>query len=127
MFVDVMAGRPPLSPAPPFGRRLAALRKERGLSQAAFAARVGVSKQMVEYYERRATNPSASFVETAAEALGVNPGALLSDDDDKASAKLGRPSKLDEKLTEARKLPRKKQEQLARMIDIFLEAERRSA
>ena len=126
MFVDVMAGRPPLSPAPPFGRRLAALRKERGLSQAVFAKRVGVSKQMIEYYERRATNPTATFVEAAAEALGVNPGALLSDDD-KSAAKVGRPSKLEEKLTEARKLPRKKQEQLARMIDVFLEAERRSA
>jgi len=129
MFVDVMAGRPPLSPAPPFGRRLAALRKERGFSQAAFAERVGTTKQMIEYYERRATNPSLAFVQSAAQALSVTPGELLDEPDAKkeGAAKVGRPSRLDQSVAEARKLPRKKQELLVRMIDAFIEAERRSA
>ena len=41
--------------------------------------------------------------------------------------KPGPPSQLEEKLVEARKLPRRKQELLVKMIDAFLEAERRSA
>ena len=82
-----------------------------------------------EYYERRATNPSVAFVQAAALALDVTPGELLNEPDTKTekAAKVGRPSRLEERLGEAKKLPRKKQEQLARMIDAFLDAERRSA
>lgn len=125
MLDDVMAGRPATKPAPPFGQRLQALRKERGLSQAELADRLGVSRQMVEYYERRALNPSVGFVADAARVLGVPQAALL-DDEHTPRKKPGPPSQLEEKLVEARKLPRRKQEILVRMIDAFLEAERRA-
>ena len=126
MLVDVMAGRPPTGPAPPFGQKVAALRKERGLSQAELAQRLGVSLEMVDYYERRARNPSTETIQRVAAGLGVEP-ALFLEGKTSEKKKPGPPSRLEEKLTEARKLPRKKQEQLVRMIDAFLDAERRSA
>ena len=42
----------------------------------------------------------------------------------KKAQRTGPPSKLDETLGEVKKLPRKKQEQLIRMINAFLAAER---
>jgi len=123
MLVDVMAGRPPNTPAPPFGQKLAALRKERGITQAQLAERMGVARQVVDYYERRAENPSVDTIQKVAAVFAVEPAYFL-DGKQLEKRKPGPPSKLDEKLVEVRKLPRKKQEQLVRMIDAFLAAER---
>jgi transcriptional regulator with XRE-family HTH domain len=126
MLVDVMAGRPPTRPAPPFGQKLAALRKERGLTQAQLAERMAVAREVVDYYERRAKNPSVETIQKVADALGAEPAYFL--DGKKAEKrKPGPPSVVDEKLAEVKKLPRRKQEQLVRMIDAFLAAERRAS
>jgi len=61
-------GRPPLKEAPPFGRRLRVARLAKGWSQAELAAHLDISLKMIDYYERRATNPSIEFVRRAADA-----------------------------------------------------------
>jgi len=40
-----------------FGQRLAADRRSKGLSQCELAERLGVTREMVDYYERRAPGP----------------------------------------------------------------------
>jgi DNA-binding transcriptional regulator YiaG len=55
---DVMAGRPATKAAPLFGQRLSALRKARGLTQRELAEALGTTREMVDYYERRAINPA---------------------------------------------------------------------
>ena len=123
MLDVVMAGRPALKPAPAFGQRLAAARKDRGLTQVLFAEKLGISRELVGYYERQASNPSLDFIQRAADALNIE-AIYLVEGQAKKALRTGPPSKLDETLGEVKKLPRKKQEQLIRMINAFLAAER---
>ncbi len=73
-----MAGRPPTKEAPSFGKQLAYYRKKKGLSQVQFGKLTGKSREMIDYYERRAKNPTMSFILKASEALGVPVNKLLS-------------------------------------------------
>lgn len=117
-----MVGRPTSREAPPFGKRLAHFREKKGLTQAQLAEELGVSQQLVAYYERRATNPSLGFIETAAETLGVTVAELIGATPIKkdATKKRGPKSQLDERFERVRKLPRAKQQLVARMIDAVL-------
>ncbi len=111
-----MAGRPSSSEPPPFGKRLIELRKSRGLAQGEFADLLGVTPQTVEYYERRAKNPSLDLLLKLAAALGVTVSELVGDVPQKR-AKPGPPSDLEERLEKIRRLPRKEQEVVLRMLD----------
>ena len=120
MLDDVMAGRPALRPAPPFGQRLAAARKKRGLTQAVLAERLGISRPLMDYYERRAKNPSLEFIQRAAGALGVEPAYFL-DGGAVRRRKPGPPSELELRIERLRKLPRSKQDMILAMLDAALE------
>lgn len=122
MLDVVMAGRPPKSPAPPFGQKLAALRKERGLTQPQLAELLGVSSPAVDYYERRAKNPSVDTIERIADALGVEPAHFLESGAPKAPKrkKPGPPSALEERIERLRKLPKREQEVVLKMLDGLL-------
>jgi transcriptional regulator with XRE-family HTH domain len=120
MLDDVMAGRPATRPAPLFGQRLAAARKERGLTQAVFAERLGISRPLMDYYERRAPNPSLEFIQRAAAVLGVEPSYFV-DDGAVRKKKPGPPSDLELRLERLRKLPRSKQELIIAMLDAALD------
>jgi transcriptional regulator with XRE-family HTH domain len=117
-----MAGRPATKEAPPFGRRLAALRKQRGLTQRELADRLGVRPEMVDYYERRAANPSLEVVQRAARALDVTAAELLdSEPPARQRAKRGPVSQLDARIAEVKKLPRKEQEFVLKFLDTVIE------
>lgn len=60
-----------------FGTRLAALRKERGLTQAQLGELVGVSYRVVAYYEGETSYPPAHLMEPLAKALKVSTDELL--------------------------------------------------
>jgi transcriptional regulator with XRE-family HTH domain len=61
------------------GARLRARRRQLGLSQSELAARLGVSFQQVQKYERGANRVAASTLMAAAEALSVSVGWLLAE------------------------------------------------
>src|SRR5262249_41547057 len=63
--------------APIFGQRLAALRRAKGLSQTQLADLLDTTRKMIDYYERRAGNPSLDFIQRVAEALDVSVAELL--------------------------------------------------
>ena len=119
-----MAGRPTTREAPPFGRKLAVLRNERGWSQKRFAEVLGISRAMVEYYERRAKNPSTDFVKHVAEVLDVAAADLIDDDLLQVSAprrrRSGPKSALETRFEQLRKLPKKEQEVVIHMLDGLL-------
>ncbi len=118
---EAMAGRPTTKEAPPFGKRLAELRKERGLTQVQLADKLGLTVKGVDYYERRAKNPSLELMKKAAEVLGTNVADLAGDDlHRRTKGKPGPVSPLDERFEKVRKLPRAKQQLVARMIDAVL-------
>jgi len=60
-----------------FGSRLAALRKERGLTQHLLGERVGVSNRVIHYYEGETEYPPAHLITPLAKALKVSTDELL--------------------------------------------------
>ncbi len=112
-------GRPPTKNAPEFGQRLAALRKSKGLSQPRFAQLMGMSREMITYYERRAQNPTAEFFAKAAEVLEVSVNELLGQKA-KTVRKPGPPSEVEARLDAVRKLPRQRQRFVLDFIDTVL-------
>jgi transcriptional regulator with XRE-family HTH domain len=117
----IMAGRPPTKEAPPFGQRLAVLRKQHGLSQKELAARLETTREIIDYYERRAVNPSLAFIERAAEALEVSVAELLGSEPRIARGRPIPSPQLARRLDQIRLLPRKEQEFVIRFLDTVLE------
>ena len=60
-----------------FSERLAALRRERGLTQAALAERLGISKSAVSMYERGNREPELELLQAMADLFGVSVSSLL--------------------------------------------------
>jgi transcriptional regulator with XRE-family HTH domain len=120
--VDMPGGRPTTRKAPPFGERLAAVRTAHGLSQSDLAEKLGVTREMVNYYERRAKNPTADFVQKAARVLGVSVDELLGMKP-MLQRKPGPPSKLQQKIERLRQLPETKQKLVLDLLDTVLQSE----
>lgn len=78
---DVMAGRPATKAAPLFGQRLAITRKAKDITQRELADRLGTTREMVDYYERRAVTPALEVVRVCAKALNVPVIELLGSED----------------------------------------------
>jgi transcriptional regulator with XRE-family HTH domain len=116
-----MAGRPASKEAPPFGQRLTALRKSKGWTQSDLAERLGLTQKMVDYYERRATNPSLALLEQAAAALEVSVAELLGSEPQTIRRKPGPASQLELRVARIQRLPRKEQEFVIRFLDTVLE------
>lgn len=117
-----MAGRRPSRGKSVFGKRLAALREERGLTQAALAEKLGVAQQTVGYYESQSPSPTVEFAKQCADVLGVAIEDLLED----GLGRRGKPgprSPLDERIEALRQLslPKKQMAFLLRMLDAFIE------
>ena len=60
-----------------FGKRLATLRKAKGLTQSQLGDLVGVSYRVVAYYEKETQYPPSRFIVPLAKALGVSTDELL--------------------------------------------------
>ena len=118
-----MAGRPATKPAPPFGERLAALRKERGWTQPQLAERLNATVKMVTYLERQAKNPTAKTIEQIAQVFGVSVNALLGSAkaNSNGAHKPGPPSRLEELTGQLARLPRGKQKTVVEMLEGFLQ------
>lgn len=118
---DVMAGRPPTKEATDFGKRVAAARQERGLTQRELADRIGVNLRMMEYYERRANNVKSDIVKALAHTLNVSTDELLGVNTPKS--KPGPKSKLRKQIDKVEQLPRSRQQFVTQVLDQLLAAE----
>ena len=116
-----MAGRPPTKDAPDFGKRLAAARRTKGLSQEALAELLGTTRVNVGYYERKATNPTLEFIQRCADALNIPIADLIGVEAPKRSHKPGPSSKLQQQIEEIRRLPRSKQRFVSELLDTILQ------
>ena len=116
-----MAGRPPSTEGTAFGKRVADFRKRKGLTQAELAVILGVTAPMIVYCERRAANPSLDLLLKLSKALDVTVGELVGDDEpEPRRRKPGPPSELEERFERLRRLPRRDQETVLRMLDGLL-------
>ncbi|MBN1672175.1 MAG: helix-turn-helix transcriptional regulator [Kiritimatiellae bacterium] len=125
-YTDAVMGRPATRPATDFGKNLARARQAAGLTQVQFARLVGLSQQMIDYYERRAKNPTAEFVQKAAQVLGVSVDELLGVKP-MARRKPGPQSKLQRKIERVRDLPENKQKLVLDFLDTVLQSELQAA
>jgi transcriptional regulator with XRE-family HTH domain len=93
---------------------MAAFRAARGLSQVDLGEALGISRDMVAYYERTSPNPSLELVKKVADFFGVTVGELLNDT---AKTKPGPPSKLEELTARLARLPANEQRIVIRMLE----------
>jgi transcriptional regulator with XRE-family HTH domain len=123
---DVMAGRPPSKDAPLFGQRLAASRRSRGWSQTKLAEKLQTTQKVIDYYERRAANPSLAFIQRAAGVLEIPVAELVGGESKAVRSRPGPTPQLALRLEQIRQLPRKQQEFVIRLLDTVLEQAARS-
>ena len=104
-----------------FGKRLARLRKERGLSQQQLADKIDVSRRVIAYYEVESDNPPTSLVILLSNFFNVSADALLGlkglkDNGDKPGLKLAR------RMKKIEALPPSQQKFILKAIDSHLKA-----
>lgn len=83
-------------PRTPFGERLAAVRLAAGLSQTAFARKLGVDRTVVRHNERNVADPKLNFVLNCCSVLGIKLDQLV---DGHPAVARSEPSVLAERLT----------------------------
>lgn len=98
---------------------MAAFRVAKGISQAALAKELGLTRDMVAYYERVASNPSLELVKKVADFFGVTVGEMLNDTT-KGRSKPGPPSQFAKIAERLDRLPRAKQKVVAEMLEGIL-------
>ena len=119
---DIMAGRPPSKSAPVFGQRLALARKAKGISQEQFAQLLGTTRTAVDYYERRAANPSIELIRRCADALGATVGDFIAETGEALPRKRGPKSEIEQRMAALANLPRTRQRKILEVVDAMLKA-----
>ena len=89
-----------------FDQRLAAVRSK-GLLQRELAEQLGVTREMLDYYECRAPNPALDFIDRAAVALEISVADLPGSQPHTLRAKPGPVSQLEQGIVQVKLLPRK--------------------
>lgn len=102
------------------GQRIAALRKERGLTQVQLAEQLGVSQQTVTAYESGNRRVPISHLPRLAALLGISIESLLGEQP--KAAKRGPAPKLQQQLEQVQQLPKAKQRMVSELIDSVLAA-----
>ena len=81
-------------------------------------------RKMIDYYERRAGNPSLDFIQRAAAALEVSVAELLGSQPHTQRAKPGPVPQLQRRIEQVKLLPRKKQQLIVEFLDAIISTEK---
>jgi len=123
MLVDMPRGRPSTKPRSDFGQRLTDARQKAGLSQAELGERLGMTQRAIAHWERRRVSLYPEQIETLCSALKI-PAEELLGFNGKTRSKPGPKSKLQKQVEEIDRLPRKRQQFVAEVLDKLLTAEK---
>ena len=116
-----MAGRTPSKEAPPFGQRLAALRRERGYSQQRLAELLATTRANIAYYERSAKNPTLDFIQRCAQIFEVSAADLIGvDSPEQSRRKRGPRSAVEQRFEQVSRLPRSRQKEILKVVDALI-------
>lgn len=115
----VPKGQSAKNPAEPYGERLQALRKRRGLTQAELAKKLGLYDSLIAQYEGGYIRLHASLIVRLAAALQSSPNELLGSEPVK-SDRVIRNRGLLRRFREVDRLPKADQKMLARFLDGLL-------
>jgi transcriptional regulator with XRE-family HTH domain len=100
-----------------FGKRLAAARKARGLTQRDLAKRVGISYRMIAYYEAQTNRPPTAKLATIANTLNVTTDELLGNEP--LSVREPQNGRIWKRLQLVEKLPPKAQKQVVELVELL--------
>lgn len=100
-----------------FGKRIAAARKSRGLSQRDLAKQVGISYRMIAYYEAQTNRPPAAKLPIIANALKISTDELLGNTP--LSVKEPQNGRLWKRLQAVEKLPPQAQKQVVELVELL--------
>jgi len=103
------------------GQRIAALRRERGLTQVQLAEHLGVAQQTLAHYEAGRLRLLAGVLTTLAEHLGVSVETLIGTPIKRSGAgKRGPAPKIQQQLEQVSRLPKAKQRAIVQLLDSML-------
>ena len=102
-----------------FGKNLWTLRKVHGLRQEDLAKALGISRDMMSYYESKAKNPTVEFVLLVADYFKVSTDELLREQANQIT-KPGPTSHLEHLLSQIRELPNDKQKAVTTILEMAL-------
>jgi transcriptional regulator with XRE-family HTH domain len=113
-------------PSSEFGRRLTAIRQERGLTQTQLAERIDASQRVISYYETVADSAPGSIIVQLAQALEVSADELLGLRPPKKVRSVPEDPKtkrLWKKFQQVQKLPEKDQRAVIRLVNSLVEGQ----
>ena len=117
-------GRPATKQAPLFGQRLSHFRTQKGFSQRELAEQLGVSRDLVGYYERRCNNPTAEVLQRLCKILEVSTDELVGNKPIKY--KPGPAPVILQKFKQIQNLPPSKQKLVIDFLDTVIQSEQAS-
>lgn len=103
-----------------FGQRLAALRKERGLTQVQLAELLGTSQQTVTAYENGTRRVPITTLPLLAQTLGTSIETLIGAQAPRGPSKRGPAPKIQQQLERVSTLPKADQRAVMRVLDSML-------
>lgn len=104
------------------GQRIAALRRERGLTQVQLAEVMGVAQQTLAHYEAGRLRLLAGALPTLADQLGVSVEDLIGASTKRRNGKRGPQPKIQQQLERIQALPAAEQRAISRVLDSVLAA-----
>lgn len=102
------------------GKRIAAFRKEHGLTQVQLAEAIGVSQQTLAHYEVGRLRIAVSTLQNVARTLDVSLDELISEPHKTAKNKRGPTPRLQQQLEQIAQMPRTKQKFITEMLDALI-------
>ena len=110
--------RPSLKEKNEFNKRFIELRKAKQLTQVELAKALGVTRDVIAYYESKAQNPGIETLQSIADFFNVSPDFLLGVEP--TTKKRGAPSKLENQLNLIKELPKDQQKAISTVLDMAL-------
>ena len=119
-------GRPLTKPRPKQGARLAALRRNVGLSQAELARAVGETQQNIAFWELSTKPPRSDVLPKLSKVLGVRIEVLLGEGEPRPVRRPGPVSKVQRVLEQLSSLPKSKQDMVVQFVETLVEQHRKA-
>ena len=103
-----------------FAQRITELRREKHMTQAEVAEKIGMKRAVVAYYESSAKNPTVNTVHKFADFFGVSVNELLENRSDEKKSP-GPTPKLKRQMNKIRNLSPARQKMISKAIDVLIE------
>lgn len=117
-------GRPAKNSPPAYGQHLAKLRASANLTQKQLADAARVQQSNIAFWEHSAKPPRGEVLPLLAQALGVSVETLLNIDSScSPQAHRGPASRVEKLMAKVAKLPRRKQQKIADVVEALLTQE----